>query len=326
MTERGFIQRLNNRVTRPVAGLVAVGALAAGATACDGGGNDQVQASPTIPTATTRDIGTVFPSTVRPESSASPIPSATQPRTPDSTPTPLRTPTLGATAAGDNQDMAVRFGEAVGPQNNWLEVASPESLNGLSEFTLLARVKLRDNVAAQFIESNAIASKGESVEAFAVFTSIATCLDAGMAAVIDGERICSGQRVPKGRYVNLAVIFKDKKIRFLIADAVSVEKNTKNPVPLERGKFFIGASPKGADEGFSGEIDDLIVLNQAISPDMARSIFGQMNTNSTRMLLVNTGNIAALWTFDRIDGYKDLSGRGNDAVAKGQVSQVPVAP
>lgn len=273
---------------------------------CDTGG--KVQNSPD-------NTNTIGASTVRPESTVSTVVS------PTSIPTPIAT----SAQAGENTDMAVRFGEAIGIQNNWLEVLNPESLRGLTEFTFMANVRLRSGVAAQFVQSDAVASLGSDVEAIGVFTSIFSCFDTGIAVVIDDDRYCSHIGLPRDQVVSFGVIFKDQELRIIAGDIISEPIKTKKGISLVTGNFFIGASPKGTDEGFSGDISDLVILKKALTPEEVKIALGKIRTNNTRMLLVNNGDVAALWTFDKIDGFKDLSGHGNNATPHGEVSQVEVS-
>lgn len=251
-------------------------------------------------------------------------PAETQAPTVVTTPVPERTavgvqPTTQATqrptevpAAASNS--AVRFGEGL---RNWVEVQDSESLRALSEFTILARVKLDG------IPPDAVVSKGDKVEAYALFTSIFSCLDGGMSLVIDDKNYCGGLRVERNKFVNIGVSFKDGKAKFIADQAESNEIIVDRKIPSENGFLAIGASPRGlSNEGMSGQIDSLAIIGKGQSVQEMRESLALLEKQDVAGFRSKNSDTRGLWLFN--GDYKDGSGKGNDGKTFGAVSLVSV--
>lgn len=209
---------------------------------------------------------------------------------------------------------AVRFGEGF---RNWVEVGDSESLRALSEFTILARVRLDG------IPPDAVVAKGDKVEAYALFATLLSCLDGGMSLVVDDKNYCSGLRVTRDKSVNIGVSFKDGKAKFISDQAESNETVVDRRVPSENGILAIGASPRGiSNEGMSGQIDHLAIIAKGQSVQEMRESLALLEKQDVAGFRSKNRDVRGLWLFN--GDYKDSSGKGNHGEPVGAVSLVSV--
>lgn len=280
-----------------------------------GGGKDKNVATPTLVGQTPgRDISATATSGSRPTETRTVLLTSTAVATATATkePSPTATPTLNANSEAN---YSVKFGEGL---NNWVEVANAGDLQGLSEFTILARVK------ADGIPPDAVVAKGEDVEAYALFISLPfSCHNGDMALVVNNKAVCSGIVAPRGKFVDIAVTFKDHKVRFYVDDAVSLEVALDENVPVEFGRLFIGASPRGLNEGFSGQMDHLEIINRGLTPSEVSQSFAMLGGGDVNRFIAANSGVIAMWTFDRGADLKDVSGNGHEGAANGKVSLIP---
>lgn len=292
--------------------IAEVSLIGASMLAC--GGDEK--AEPTIaPSLVESPVATRIVPTQKAESSqvaSIPTASATQSRI-EVTPAVTLSPTREANSGQQGND-AVRFGEGF---RNWVEVQDSESLRAISEFTILARVKLDG------IPPDAIVAKGDKVEAYALFTTIISCLDGSMAIVIDDSNYCSELRVARGKFVNIGVSFKDGKAKFIADEAESKEIVVDTKIPRENGFLAIGASPRGiSNEGMSGYIDGLAIIARWQNVQEMRENLALLEKQDAAGIRSKNREVRGVWLFN--GDYLDSSGNSNHGKPVGAVSLVSV--
>lgn len=286
------------------AGIPALGVILA---SC-GRGDDNSKATQTPAVFITREVVTATP-VLTPES-ARPTPTSTLTATPRLSPSATGTPDAGVNGA---ENFAVKL---TGPKT-WVEVANKEDLQGLSEFTIFAIVKVDGGT------DNAIVAKGDTVESVAFYFNLkAACHDDEMALTVNGKPLCSGLTAKAGVYTPVAVTFgQGGKVKFYAGGGQSDELTHTERVPIEFGPLFIGLSPYGPTEGFNGEIDVLGILNRALSPAEVQLAMTAIGTGRdvNAFIATNSRNVVAIWPFNRISPFKDAAGNGHDGTVHGGV-------
>lgn len=300
MAERMLNQTLSRRTMLRTGAYSGLGIAVASILGCDGGLDEKANNQPAVPTSVRSGEATQAPTA---RSNRTETPTARIQVTPS--------PTEIITFPGNS---AVRFGEGL---RNWVEVQDSESLKGLTEFTILARVKVEG------IPPDAIVAKGDKVEAYALFATIPSCLDGSISLVVDDKNYCSGLRVTRDKYANIGVSFKDGKAKFIADQAESNEVVVDRRVPLENGILAIGASPRGiSNEGMSGQIDGLAIIAKGQNAQEMRENLALLEKQDAAGLRSKNREVRGLWLFN--GDYQDSSGKGNHGMPVGAVSLVSV--
>lgn len=249
--------------------------------------------------------------TLQPPEKPTPIAKTVIPENPKPSVTPRHTASVNAT-----ENMAVRINPQFRVRKAGIEVVNSESLDSLSEFTIIARIKVNDSLPS------AIASKGDKVEAYAFFAKSLNCFGK-MAVVIDDRHFCSDIGIENNQPVNVAVTYKDNEAYFFANDVKSNRVPITAKIPEKAGGSFVeGFSQKGLNQQLDGEIDFLALVARRMSDDEIKSGLNSLRSNDVQGFMSKAGDVRLLHLFN--GDYKDYSGKGNNGIPVGAVSLVAV--
>ncbi|MCX7966124.1 MAG: LamG domain-containing protein [Syntrophorhabdaceae bacterium] len=147
-------------------------------------------------------------------------------------------------------------------------VKNSESLNiKTGEITITAWVKLDGN---NIDNGNAVISK--CCEPYALFAWLGSPAN-GISAVISSEVVFSGYSITNGIWHHIAVTYDGSTVRFYHNGSSVATKPFQKGLSIDSGELYIGASPHGASEDFSGMIDEVRVYNKALSDSEIYNIY-----------------------------------------------------
>lgn len=139
-------------------------------------------------------------------------------------------------------------------------VKNSESLNiRTGEVTIAAWVKLDGNNTDN---GDAVVSK--CCEPYALFAWLDSPAN-GISAVFSSGAVYSGYSIPTNVWNHIAVAYDGNIARFYHNGSLVVSKPFARGLATDNGGLYIGASPHGAPEDFSGMIDDVRIYNKALS-------------------------------------------------------------
>ena len=185
--------------------------------------------------------------------------------------------------------MGAKFAEGV--LNKAIEVSDSPSLNINEAITMTAWVKL-DGTNTD--NGNAIISKnGSGSEPYAFFASNSG-LSGNISVYFKGD-INSGIKCPLNTWTHLAVTYDQNNFVFYVNGVKASTKNSTNRLSDSSGmKLYIGASPFGAIEDFSGLMDDVRIYNRSLSEAEVQELYNDGDGNCSYTDSDNDGVIDLL--------------------------------
>lgn len=135
------------------------------------------------------------------------------------------------------------------------------------EITLAAWVKLDGN---NIDNGNAIVSK--CCEPYALFAWLGSPAN-GISTVLSSEAVYSNYVIPYNVWNHIAVTYNGSIVKFYHNGRLVVSKPFKKGLSSDTGDLYIGGSPFGIPEDFSGLIDDVRIYNRALSDREIYNIF-----------------------------------------------------
>ncbi|HOV89610.1 MAG TPA: CsgG/HfaB family protein [Syntrophorhabdaceae bacterium] len=147
-------------------------------------------------------------------------------------------------------------------------VRNSDSLNiKTGEFTIAVWVKPDGN---NIDNGDAVVSK--CCEPYALFTWLDSPVN-GITAVISSGAVYSGYVIPNNVWSHIAVTYDGNVVRFYHNGSLVVNKPFARGLTTDNGGLYIGASPHGAPEDFSGMIDEVRIYNKALSDAEINNIY-----------------------------------------------------
>lgn len=147
-------------------------------------------------------------------------------------------------------------------------VKNSDSLNiRTGEVTIAAWVKTDGN---NIDNGDAVVSK--CCEPYALFAWLDSPAN-GISAVFSSAPVYSGYVIPNNVWNHIAVAYDGNMARFYHNGSLVVSKPFPRGLTTDNGGLYIGASPFGAPEDFSGMIDDVRIYNKALSDGEIYSIY-----------------------------------------------------
>jgi protocatechuate 3,4-dioxygenase beta subunit len=89
-----------------------------------------------------------------------------------------------------------------------------------------------------------------------------------------GGNFDSGYAVPLNQWVHLAVTYDGLMVRFYANGALVNEQAATGSLGQNTSNLYVGQSPKGAQENFSGMMDEVRLYNRALSASEIQQIYG----------------------------------------------------
>ncbi|MBP8626634.1 MAG: hypothetical protein KBI10_08075 [Syntrophorhabdales bacterium] len=147
-------------------------------------------------------------------------------------------------------------------------VRNSDSLNiKTGEVTIAAWVKADDD---NIDNGNAVVSK--CCEPYALFTWLDSPTN-GISAIFSSGAVYSGYTIPNNVWNHIAVAYDGNIARFYHNGSLVASKPFARGLTTDNGGLYIGASPNGAPENFSGIIDDVRIYNKALSGEEVYNIY-----------------------------------------------------
>jgi|GEM_PF-1167177 len=147
-------------------------------------------------------------------------------------------------------------------------VRNSDSLNiRTGEITIAAWVKPDGN---NIDNGNAVISK--CCEPYGLFTWLASPAN-GLSAVFSSAAVYSGYVIPNNVWSHIAVAYDGNTARFYCNGSLVATRSFPRGLAMDNGDLYIGASPSGAPEDFSGIMDDVRIYNKALSDGEVYNVF-----------------------------------------------------
>ena len=172
-----------------------------------------------------------------------------------------------------------------------VKVPHSRSLNLKDEITAAAWIKLDGNNTDN---GDAILSKDGMLQPFAFF-AVLEDFSSEVAAWFSGASVRTESVLPKGVWVHLAMTYDETIVKFYINGDLEAERISLAGLNEDSSAdLYIGASPWGGAEDFSGLMDEVRLYNRVLKEieihDLAKSsrvVIGEVGTVRARQLRLN---------------------------------------
>ncbi|TXT40238.1 MAG: branched-chain amino acid ABC transporter2C amino acid-binding protein [Comamonadaceae bacterium] len=180
---------------------------------------------------------------------------------------------------------AAQFAEG---SNSGIRVPHSASLNISSNLTAMAWVKL-DGTNTD--NGNAVLAKGDSGGASEPFVFFATRSDSGGQMSVSGGfgKFDSGYTVPNNQWTHVAVTLDGASIRFYANGSLVNTQSYNGNMQQNTESLYIGASPWGSVEDFSGLMDEVKLYDRTLSAsEIATATYTVITTTTSTSTSTST--------------------------------------